>query len=144
MLKVNYRPLKNDDIHFVVDAWLKNYSDQESVLKMHGCKGVHRTLILACLSKYQTIIACNPEDEDQIFGFLNYFTDDTNFITNYVYVKTPFRSMGIGEKLFDCAKFPTYKEAIATHSTYVFHKFARAKKLEHFYYPHLIFKELYT
>lgn len=148
MLKKHFRPLKSEDVPFVVDAWLKGYAAANRNIKIKGGMDNHRTLILACITKYKTLICCNPEDEDQIFGFMNYFTYECPhksgdvFVTNYIYTKELFKRMGVASGIYDELKVNDDLIRLSTHNTDSFQMFCEKKDLRHWYNPHLIFKEL--
>jgi hypothetical protein len=59
----------------------------------------YKKQIIAIFGISKAIIACNPEDEDQIFGFVVYRFKIDLPIISCIFVKAPFRHMGIGTQL---------------------------------------------
>jgi len=142
MLRKHFRPLKNEDVPFVVNAWIKNYAVANRNIKIKGGVDNHRALILACLNKYNTLICCNEDDQDQIFGFINCFQYDDVFVTNYIYTKEIFKRLGVATALYKELKVNDELLRLSTHNTNSFQMFCEKKDLRHWYNPHLIFKEL--
>jgi GNAT superfamily N-acetyltransferase len=53
------------------------------------------------------LVACNPECEDQIYGYISYQQESNSPMLNYVYVKQVYRGMGIGTKLMAAVCAPS-------------------------------------
>jgi hypothetical protein len=108
------RPVSAGDVSFIYNSWLKSYRDSPQV------KSIPNTLYYAehhavieniFKSPNCTIgIACNPEEQDQIYGYL--VGDILDRITkvqasgyvavvHWLYVKHPFRMNGIAKGLFN-------------------------------------------
>jgi GNAT superfamily N-acetyltransferase len=60
------------------------------------------------LERSQAFMACNPENEDQLFGYIIYRFKGDLPIVSYLYVKQAFRRFGIGRILLDSVS-PTAK-----------------------------------
>lgn len=58
----------------------------------------HGHVIAGCLSKHATLMFCDDEDQDVLYGFLNFNPVDLS--ANFVYVKYASRQFGIAKKLF--------------------------------------------
>ena len=91
---------------FVVDAWKRSFEDAPSV---KGCEPEHykaeMTRAIRRLCAHGTVrIACDPTDEDAIVGFAAF----TGPELHYVYVKQPFRKMGIARMLLDGVAITRY------------------------------------
>ncbi len=97
--QIMLRELEKDDESFIYSSWLRSY--RSSPISTHMINDIyfdnHKKIIEELLSKANVIIACNPEDPSQIYGFICY--EDTT--VHYLYVKYPFRKMGLGRYLFD-------------------------------------------
>jgi hypothetical protein len=74
----------------------------------------HKLVVKELLETQKIIIACNSEDNGQIFGFICY--NDNNEI-HYLYVKYPYRKMGLARYLLDSIPSDPTKPLIVTHLT---------------------------
>lgn len=91
-----------EDIPFIFSSWLNSFRKSEfskHVPQKLYFSGHHR-LIGELLSRSDVFIAVNEEDESQILGWICAEMDRPVPIFHYLYVKYPFRRMGIGRKLF--------------------------------------------
>lgn len=143
MLKPRYRQATNEDLHFIVDSWLKSYGDVEvnKLINRFVFKTKHREIILHCVSQCKTLVAYNAEDPDQIFGFINYVSHDSKqFITNYVYVKTAFRYFKVASNLYEVAGFTRECHHTVTAMSPMFLKFAQKNQIKFEYNPYLLFE----
>jgi len=91
-----YRPARDDDYGFVLNSWLKSYYNT-AIIKPHINRGIffrNEAKIVNKLIREDSItIACNPEDDTHIFGYICYRVDPQ--VMHYVYMKQPFRRIGI-------------------------------------------------
>jgi len=97
------RDPKGDDLALILNSWLRSDRDngrnrfmsQETYFD--GFRG-------ECVSKLESgfvTVACNPADEDQIYGWAAATEGGT---VHYVYVKQAFRGYGVGKALLaECA-----------------------------------------
>lgn len=112
------------DQNFIINSWLKSYRDSNFAdpITSDVYFKQHRSLIIDMLSDGVTIVACNPDSTDQIFGWVNAIPSEVGItVFNYVYVKHPYRRLGIGgmlrrEALHKC-NHDMELPALATHST---------------------------
>lgn len=130
-LPLKFRGFKSEDQDFIFDSWLRSYRESENkvwVFEIRDPKsdGVrrqikddvffpeHRRLIqkLNC----PALIACNPDDEDQIYGYLvgKHFTDSS--VIHYIYVKEAFKHMKVASTLIE--RFQPQKTLFYTHLNY--------------------------
>tara|TARA_R110002126_G_scaffold287977_1_gene441119 strand:- start:310 stop:711 length:402 start_codon:yes stop_codon:yes gene_type:complete len=101
-----FRPASADDMNFILNSWLKSYKD--SVI----CENIpaniyyeeHKKTVETHIANSSIIMAVNPEDPDQIFGYCVY---EAPMTLHYMYVKYPFRKFGIGKDLYLEAGSPT-------------------------------------
>jgi hypothetical protein len=95
------RPIEPEDVAFVICSWLEGYWDDgpfELVMpKSQWWRRWHVVIenILAD-ERCKTLIACNPENEEQLYGFVSARPPD---ILHWVYVKQPYRGNGIAKEL---------------------------------------------
>lgn len=132
------------DVSFIYNSWLKSFRDGSlwaqlipSPLYFLSEKKVIDKLIL----ETDVLIACNPESEDQIFGYVvadNSIKDVT--LLHYVYVKQPYRGLGFAVKLIENALPPTASRdhvIVASHMTRAFNEYL-TKKLGVIYNPYVL------
>lgn len=98
MSQYNIREAKGSDLNFIYDTWLKSY--RNSVLASQCGDAVffshYRFVIDKLLHDCKPLIACLPNDEDVILGYLVAQAPDT---IHYLFVKEAFRQLGIGNAL---------------------------------------------
>jgi GNAT superfamily N-acetyltransferase len=88
---------------FVYNSWLKSYGKSREPQRMSFKVYFHNyTKILdGILADCYVAFALNPDDLDQIFGFVvfNYDEDINLTVIHYIYVKEAFRKLGLARKL---------------------------------------------
>ena len=88
----------------------------------------HNRLAQDLLAMSQCLVACKSDDRDHILGYIVFDPPD---ICHYIYVKTPFRRLGIARRLVTAA-FPRRQDydIIVTHwSQLLYGVFGEATKL---------------
>lgn len=102
-IAVLIRSLNLDDQNLIYNSWLKGYGDSYFAYGIPKAiyYEVHAALITGLLQSAKVLVACNPDDETHIFGFLAYFPSYTQrkFIVHYVYVKSSYKRLGIATAL---------------------------------------------
>lgn len=102
-MNVVVSPIAPSELPLVFNSWLKFYR------KCDYARGIpdsvfyaeeHR-VIEALLAREGTVVvaARNSEDLDQIFGYAVYEVKPRCTVLHWVYVKHPFRNLGIGKQL---------------------------------------------
>jgi GNAT superfamily N-acetyltransferase len=100
---VVYRDANDTDTGFLFNSWLRSYrSNSEWVraipaqIYFHN----HKRVVAQLLKDAGVLIAANPDDPDQIFGYAVWQpTIGRVAVLHWVYVKEPYRRLGIGTKL---------------------------------------------
>ena len=102
-ISVAFRPVASTDIPLITNSWLKFW------VKSPLAFGVHthvfyksgEVYIQRLLKRAGAIIACDPVEPDQIFGYVagEYWENQT--ILHFLYVKMSFRKFGIGRALWE-------------------------------------------
>lgn len=113
-----FRPMSKADEAFIYNSWLKSYRDSPTVRSVPNSLyfAAHHDVIEQLLSSptANVIIACNPEDPEQIYG---YGVGDVGVI-HWIYVKHPFRGNGLGraleQRLVGTADAVTYTHRVKT------------------------------
>lgn len=103
-LAIETRPAEKPDLAFIFSSWLKSFRESEFA------KGIptslyyreHHRLIERLLERAQVLVACNPESPSQIYGWICFERSRARVI-HYVYVKQPFRELGIAKRLLEAA-----------------------------------------
>lgn len=141
--EVHYRGIRMTDASFVISSWLESYRGSDYA--KHMPKSVYfdnyKHVVTKLLANTRVIVACNPSDDDQIFGYIC-FSDLVPHapVLHYMYVKYPFRKMRIGESLFKEMQRVTEPNGpiICTHANSLFDD--KCKKYDLVYNPFLIEK----
>lgn len=97
------RPGVVEDIRFIFNSWLKSYRDANAVAGVPNTlyfKGQHEVVerILA-RPGLLVLVACTPEDEKQILGYVVASETKAGTVLHWLYVKHPFRGFGIAREL---------------------------------------------
>lgn len=102
---IEFRPLEKSDESFVYNAWLKSYKDSPCGKTMiNDVFYDNHKLIVSSLIKdplVDIVLAVNPEDRDQIYGFCCLEKTPKVSTLHYVYVKYNFRQFGIARDMVD-------------------------------------------
>ena len=100
----NIRGPLPDDEGFIYNSWLKSLHESSPWAKYIRSQifyNNHKKVLAKILSESGVLIACNPEMPDQIFGYGVYQPSSGGVaVIHYLYVKHPYRKLGIGKELF--------------------------------------------
>ena len=98
---VTLRGIKPSDHNYVLATWSKGILDEvpfrwmsQGVWRKH-----HARLELLVRGSANGVVAVNKDDEDHIIGYAIYCPQ----VIHWIYVKKPFRGLGIGRELFSNA-----------------------------------------
>jgi GNAT superfamily N-acetyltransferase len=105
-LPIDFRSGTLGDHAFVFSSWLKSYRKgawgECHPLPERYFKLEH-DVIERIMRNCEVMIACDPEDAEHLFGYI-VFRRQADFITiDWVYVKKPFRKLGIAARLIEFA-----------------------------------------
>jgi len=136
----NIRPAKEDDIPFIFNSWLKSYRNS------HFCKllvnevyfSEHHKVIQNLIKHSTVLIACNPEDENQLYGYLVASKEQNILCLHYIYIKHAFRNFKIASSLLQSISHDPSQAAIYTHHTRICDKLAEKYNL--LYHPYIAIK----
>lgn len=100
-LPIRARPLQGSDENFIYSSWLKSFRPSASNAQIRkdiyfrNQSGVIRDI----LSRSHGMVAADREDSSHLFGYViaEFLREST--VVHYVYVKHPFRRLGIGRFL---------------------------------------------
>lgn len=137
-VQVALREANSNDVSFIFNAWLKSYRSSPYVKFVNQqiyFAGQHK-LIENLIKVCKVIIACNPEDSEQIYGFMVAEKIESILCIHYIYVKQPFRALGIGKLLLNSVKHDINNPCIYTHFTVVGGKLA--EKYNIYFHPYVL------
>jgi GNAT superfamily N-acetyltransferase len=136
---IRLRPATEEDIGFIFNSWLKSYKFSLFAKNITNTiyYAEHHKVIEKLLKNHQTIIACNNDDISQIYGFINAGFVDGIFCLNYIYVKQPFRNLGVGKTLLNSFDHDPSNASVVTHWTRMAERLA--PKYNMVYHPYLMF-----
>lgn len=101
MLDLNLRPMAPTDEHYVLSSWLRSYAETHEARCFFGGDlraiffQLYEPLVKAMLTRGTVTVACLPENEDVVLGWL--CTEGETL--HYVQVKPKFRGHGVAGKL---------------------------------------------
>lgn len=93
------RPSTAADAAFILDSWLKSYRTALDHVPGPIYWRFQRETVERLLSRSEVLVACNPESPEQVFGYAVAESRGPVRVIHYLYVKHPFRGMGIGRSL---------------------------------------------
>ena len=108
-----------DDAPFVFNSWLKSFRSSTFAKQISNTIYYHdhHIVIEKLLKNNDVIIACSKSDPNQLYGFICAGQTDGIFTLHYIYVKHPFRRMGIAKALFNAFEHDPSHASIYTHRT---------------------------
>ena len=100
---IKLRKLLPSDIEFITSTWLKSYRSGSLTAKKMK-KDVyfpeHHKLIHDALVNFKVLVACNPEEQDQVFAWIVY--DNKGYdLVHYIYCKKIYREFYVVSKLLE-------------------------------------------
>lgn len=109
------REYKPEDAAFVISSYLKSqrYIHPNQEMRDTIYYQTFKPIAEDMVKNSKILLATNPEDEWQIFGWLSY--DQKPIVLNYIYVKHPYRGAKIATQLYKQVN-PANVPMIATHS----------------------------
>lgn len=110
------RPMQPGDVPLVLNSWLKSYRDCPATWGTANDVyfRTQKAVISKLLSRCNVAIACDPDDAEQIFGWLAWEDGEKDIVVHYIYVKSLFQRMGVASRLWESAA-PGSREVVATH-----------------------------
>jgi hypothetical protein len=91
-LNFKIRKAKGEDIDYITSTWLRSvYEHSRHDFKKDVFYPNHNRMIKERLPFLKCLVACNPEDEDQIYGYLVFNPG----VVHFAYTKSFFRRFGV-------------------------------------------------
>ena len=136
---VRLRTLIDDDLPFLFSSWLKSYRSSHFAEKITNTIYFedHHKVIERIIKNSKVLIACNPADPSQLYGYSVATEEGGVLVLHFLYVKHTFRNMGIGKTLLDAVGHERDKAAVYTHHTRMADKLA--SKYNFVFHPYLLF-----
>lgn len=98
-IPISFRKVEEGDVPFIYNAWLKSYKDSPcgKTLVSDIFFTNHKLIVKGLISdpNVNLLLAVNPENSSQIYGFACVESTPTVSTVHYVYVKYNFRKFGI-------------------------------------------------
>lgn len=127
------------DAAFIFNSWLKSYRHSAATAAMQNdlyYSGQHK-LIEGLVSTCKFVIACNPKDQSQIYGYSVGQMVDEVLCVHFVYTKEPYRKFGLGIALLTAQGAKDGVMFCYTHRTHAAQKLE--KRFPMLYHPYLAF-----
>jgi hypothetical protein len=116
-LPFDVRPVKDNDVPFIYATWLRSQrrqGDNTLLTSRIYFDGAHRRIARTLIRPtVQAFIICNPEDEEQLYGYVVTETIGPVFAVHFAYVKRAFRRLGLMKSVLPFIYSRFGKEEIA-------------------------------
>ena len=103
-LPVRLRVYRPSDRKFILASWFSSHHHEveNRFTDFNTYKIMANVFFRHMLATNGVIIACNPEDEDQIYGWVcgAYYGND-DLVLHWIYVKHAYRMAGVGRLLVE-------------------------------------------
>lgn len=131
-----------EDVPFIFSSWLKSYRDAPAVRSVPNSiyYAEHHGIIESIINSPNlvSLVACDPQDESQIFGYLIGENMGEGFVLHWVYVKYPFRRFGVARLLLNAARQAVPGWLQYSHAGKSYDQLTRNK--DYIYNPYIILK----
>lgn len=107
----NLRPAADSDIPFILSSWLHGYrkaSVTSGISNTIYFKS-HEALLKNLLRVSNIVVACAKDNPDQIFGYVVSEYDGISLTVHWLYIKQPFRGLGMARSLMGVIRDTTYQ-----------------------------------
>lgn len=115
--QIRFRDANQADVAFIFNSWLK--SNRSSALVQGVSNPVyfaqHHLLVEGLVKTCKVVVASNADDTTQIFGYIVHDSVEGMPVVHYVYVKQPYRRLGLGALLLEHAQIDAKKPFFTTH-----------------------------
>lgn len=137
--QINFRPATQADVNFIFNSWLKSnrHSNAATGVLNPVYFAQHHLLIEGLCKQSKVIMAVNAEDSSQIYGYSVTQEIEGAQVIHYIYVKEPYRRLGLAGMLLATVGINLQEPFFATHRTNVCKNFDNKYSLV--YNPYLAF-----
>jgi hypothetical protein len=125
-LPIALRHTHAEDIPFMFNSWLQSYRHSLHVKNISNTVfyGEHHKILERIMKRSEAIIACNPIDQTQIYGYLVFERITGVLVVHYAYVKQTYRRLGILKQMLDKAGRAGEEPFVYSHETHIANKIA--------------------
>jgi hypothetical protein len=137
-LPIKIRQATQDDVSFLFNSWLRSFRDNgvaRPVANEIYFAEQHK-LIETLFKRCKTVVATDPNDPASIYGWACFERIEGLLVTHYVYVKHPFRMLGIAKELLKEAEHDFNNASLYTHWTTASMKLAPKHNM--LYHPYIL------
>lgn len=103
-IPLHFRERNAHDRNFIMACWMRSFRSNSRWAKLVDpdiYSRCHSQMLDRLLSDSGSVVACNPDDPHQIFGFAIYQPSlEGVAIIHWVYVKEVYRKLGIGNAIY--------------------------------------------
>lgn len=98
-----YRPAEPAELDFILDSWLKSYrtSPWAGVVRNHRYHEETRGTIEDLLGRGAKLTVASAPDTGRVLGWVCHESKQDVLVIHYIYVKDPFRKLGVGKSLIE-------------------------------------------
>ena len=118
---VAIRPVEAAAVPLIESSWKRSYRRHLAEVSTSVYYDEMNRLVPALLARSTVLVACDPADPDQVYGYAVVEVDTRHAppraIVHYVYVKSPFRRLGVGMRLIECALISSPTARCCSHIT---------------------------
>jgi hypothetical protein len=139
LLPVSYRQACVDDRNFILSSWLRSYRYSSAATKVpndiyfseRGQEGLCKRLLSNC----HTVIACDRDEPEQIYGWMCWRPG----VLHFTLVKSIYRGHGLLSAMFDVARLGQKEPLVVTHYTRPASRWRERRTV--IYNPYLLLEE---
>lgn len=116
---VTLRPVAPADEPLVFSSWLRSYRTAPAVAQVRGPVyfANQRRVIERILLRAQVLVACSPSEPTDVFGYAVCERTASGLVVHWLYVKHPFRRLGVAGRLLSAAGAGDVATIQHTHET---------------------------
>lgn len=110
MVKIKIRDPREDDINWILSSWIKSWTNSltgkcscgmQHKINLEWATAAQHLMCQNLLKKSRVLVACNPDNIDQMLAYIVYQPDTR--ILHWLYTKHPFRQVGLAGALMRAA-----------------------------------------
>ena len=125
-LPIAVRPMREDDLPFLTDSWLRSFREGNFGVPHDEYFETQRRVIKSLLRQSKAAIACDPNDADQVFGYVVWHArQEGKPLVHWCFVKHPFRRFGVCRHLMKVVD-PEKRGVLLTHRSIHYPELAKA------------------
>lgn len=123
-----------EDFKFIINSWLKSYRNSSPCVHISNIPyySFHGEIVEKYLKEYNTLVLYDKEN-DNIIGYIVYKIGQGIWVA-YVYVKYPFRKMGLMKHMLKAIGIEDDTKFFITHIPKDYNRFRKSFKCEYIPY----------